>query len=206
MAEGDVTGRRHGREEAVAKSEADVERAQAAQLPDDDVVGILLTQHARIRDLFAEVRTTAGEQQKHAFDELRALLAVHEAAEELVMRPVTIKADRKMALARNHEESEGTRALAALEKMDMRSPEFDRVLAEFEQAVSEHARHEEDEEFPRVRAARSEDQLVGMGRRLRTAEVFAPTHPHPSTAGSPLARWAVSPIAAIIDRTRDAIH
>ncbi|KLL10642.1 MULTISPECIES: hemerythrin domain-containing protein [Protofrankia] len=187
-------------------SEAEAERARAAQLPDDDVVGVLLLQHARIRDLFADVRSTTGEHKRQAFDELRALLAVHETAEEMVLRPVTAKIDRAVAEARNREEDEATRVLKTLEKMDVNSGEFDRKLAEFEQAVAGHAEHEESEEFPRVRAARTEDQLEHMGRRLRTAEKIAPTHPHPSTAGSPAAQWTVGPVASIIDRARDAVR
>lgn len=190
----------------MAMSEAEVERAHAAQLPDDDVVGVLLRQHARVRDLFADIQSTTGEHKKQAFDELRALLAVHETAEEMVLRPVTAEADRTVAEARNREEDEATQVLRVLEKMDVNSSEFDRLLAEFEKAVSDHAEHEESEEFPRIRAARTEDQLEHMGRRLRTAEKIAPTHPHPSTAGSPAAQWTIGPVASIIDRVRDAVR
>ncbi|MCK9901561.1 hemerythrin [Parafrankia colletiae] len=190
----------------MAMSEAEVERARAAQLPDDDVVGVLLRQHARVRDLFADVQSTTGEHRKQAFDELRALLAVHETAEEMVLRPVTAEADRTVAEARNREEDEAAQVLRVLEKMDVNSAEFDRRLAEFEKTVSDHAEHEESEEFPRIRAARTEDQLEHMGRRLRTAEKIAPTHPHPSTAGSPAAQWTIGPVASIIDRVRDAVR
>jgi hypothetical protein len=44
-----------------------------------------------------------------------------------------------------------------------------------------------------------------MGKVLRAAEKTAPTHPHPSTAGSPIAQWMVGPWASVIDRARDAI-
>ncbi|ADP84490.1 hemerythrin domain-containing protein [Pseudofrankia inefficax] len=187
-------------------SDADVERARAAVLPEDDVVGMLLNQHARIRDLFAEVRTESGQHKQHAFDELRALLAVHETAEEMIVRPVTTQVDKSVADARDHEEDEAGHVLRALEKMDVNSAEFDRELAEFEQAVSHHAEHEESEEFPRVRGVRNEEELEKMGRRLRTAEKIAPTHPHPSTAGSTAAQWTVGPIVSIIDRVRDAVR
>jgi hypothetical protein len=187
-------------------SDAAIERARAAQLPDDDVVGVLLNQHARIRDLFGEVRTQTGEHKKAAFDELRALLAVHETAEEMIVRPVTTQVDKDVAAARDHEEDEASRVLRMLEKMEVSSPEFERALAEFERAVAEHAEHEESEEFPRVRGARSEEQLETLGRRLRSAEKIAPTHPHPSIAGSTMAQWTVGPIASIVDRVRDAVR
>ncbi|SNQ47129.1 Hemerythrin [Frankia canadensis] len=190
----------------MTRTEADAERAAAAGLPEDDVVGILLTQHARIRDLFAEVRTATGEHKERAFDELRALLAAHETAEEMIVRPVSRQSDRQLAEACNEEEHKATKMLSRLEKMDVHSDDFAFELARFEQSVSEHAEHEEREEFPRLRAARQEEQLETMGRRLRTAERFAPTHPHASTAGSTTAQWTVGPIASIIDRVRDAVR
>ncbi|MEV7678532.1 hemerythrin domain-containing protein [Streptomyces sp. NPDC088341] len=187
-------------------NEADKERRMAAEMPKDDVVAILLRQHARIRDLFAEVKKARGEAKQQAFDELRALLAVHETAEEMIVRPVAKQtAGKEEADARNQEEKEANKVLARLEKMDVADPRFDAQLADFERAVVEHATHEEREEFPAVRGGRSEDQLRDMGRRLRAAEKIAPTRPHPAVAGSPLAQWTVGPFASLVDRTRDAI-
>lgn len=188
-------------------SDANTERRLAAQLPEGDVVGTLLEQHARIRDLFAEVKSTEGDHKRQAFDELRALLAVHETAEEMIIRPVAREtAGKQEADARNHEEEEANKVLAALEKMDVASTEFDTRLAEFERAVVDHAEHEENEEFPAVHEGRTEDQLKRMGTTLRAAEKIAPTHPHPAAAGSSAAQWTVGPFASLVDRTRDAIN
>jgi hemerythrin superfamily protein len=171
-----------------------------------DVIDILLTQHGRVRELFSEVKSTDGEHKKQVFDELRALLAVHETAEEMILRPVSAKvAGSEIAEARNEEESEANKVLAALEKMDVASADFDRQLAEFEKAVNLHAENEESQEFPRVREGIDADQRAKMGAALVAVESFAPTHPHPSTAGSPAAQWAVGPFASIVDRTKDAL-
>ncbi len=188
-------------------SKADEERAQAAKLPADDVVGILLQQHARIRDLFEDVKSADGEHKQQAFDELRAVLAVHETAEEMIVRPVASDtAGSAEADARNREEAEANKVLARLEAMDIQNPQFDVLLAKFEKAVSEHADKEEREEFPAVHHGRTEEQLVRMGKQLRAAESIAPTHPHPMVAGSPAAQWTVGPLASLVDRTKDAIH
>ncbi|QIZ39755.1 hypothetical protein FDZ84_24330 [Saccharopolyspora sp. ASAGF58] len=99
---------------------AQTERQEAARLP--DVVRVLLEQHARIRGLFAEVKNAQGEQKRNRFDELRALLAVHETAEELVLRPIAKKtAGDAEAEARNYEEEEANQVLAEHEKMDVNS-------------------------------------------------------------------------------------
>jgi hemerythrin superfamily protein len=188
-------------------SEAQSDRDRAAHLPEGDVVAVLLKQHADIRELFARVKSAQGEAKKQPFDQLRTLLAVHETAEEMIVRPVAVDtAGKKEAAARNEEEKEANKVLAKLEKMNVASPEFAAELAEFERAVLAHAENEEREEFPALRAGRTEEQLKTMGKRLRAAERMAPTHPHPATAGSPKAQWMVGPFASIVDRARDAIR
>jgi hemerythrin superfamily protein len=182
------------------------DRAKAAKLPEGDVIRILLEQHARIRDLFADVKSAEGEHKQQAFDELRALLAVHETAEEMVLRPATSKAGgSEVADARNEEESEANEVLKELEKLEATSPDFDAKLAAFEKDVDEHAEKEEHEEFPLILSKCSEDERQSMGKQLLAVEKIAPTHPHPSTAGSTGAQWAVGPFASIVDRTRDAL-
>lgn len=188
-------------------SSATVERAQAARLPDGDVVAVLLTQHARIRDLFGAVRDAAGEQRKEAFDELRALLAVHEVAEETVVRPVAEQsAGEREVAARNHEEADAAEVLKRLEAMDVDSAEFSSTLAEFEKAVGDHADHEEAEEFPALLRDCTHERRQAMGGRLRTIERLAPTHPHPTAAGKPAVLALTGPFAAMTDKLRDALR
>lgn len=187
-------------------SSAEAERNAAAALPSGDVVGLLLEQHARIRGLFAEITMVDADGRKRAFDDLRALLAVHEAAEELIVRPVAEKtAGKQEAQDRNEEEKEAARILRQLEQMDVASPEFLRTVAEFEQAVGTHADHEEQEEFPAIIAQCTVVQRRTMGDRLRKAEHLAPTHPHPTAAGNPTALKLTGPFAAMVDRARDVI-
>ncbi|GAA2113426.1 hemerythrin domain-containing protein [Kitasatospora saccharophila] len=171
----------------------------------EDVVDVLLAQHQRIRGLFADVRAARGEHKQQAFDELRALLAVHETGEELVVRPAAARtAGKAEASARNEEEAEANRALLELEKLDVTSPGFDAELAAFQQAVEAHAQHEEKEEFPALLAFCDPEQRRAMGRRLLAAERIAPTHPHPGTAGKPVLQWTVGPFASLLDRAKDA--
>lgn len=187
-------------------SETDGSAREAVEQPQGDLIEILIEQHTRIRELFWHVKGAEGEHKQQAFDELRALLAAHETGEEMVLRPVSSKdAGSEVADARNQEEEDANRLLAELESMDTTSAEFDQVFATLEQAVLDHAEHEEREEFPPVREREDRDRLVSMGKLLRAAEKIAPTHPHPSSAGSPAAQWTVGPFASLVDRARDAI-
>ncbi|WP_310962560.1 hemerythrin domain-containing protein [Nocardioides terrisoli] len=189
-------------------STAAEERARAAELPEGDVIRILLEQHARIRDLFAEVQSATDAQHKsETFDELRALLAMHETAEEMVLRPVSSQsAGKEVTDARNEEEAEANKVLVELEKLDVSSPDFDHQLAEFEKSVSDHAEAEETQEFPEVLSSADEKARVRMGTMLTTAEKTAPTHPHPSAAGSPTAQWIAGPFASLLDHAKDALQ
>jgi hemerythrin superfamily protein len=187
-------------------STAAKERSEAAQLPDDDIIGILLSQHARIRDLFDDLSTAQGDAKKEKFEELRALLAVHETAEEMILRPVAKQeVGEQEVQARNNEEAEANKVLAALEKMDINGAQFDTKLGELQQSVSVHAENEENEEFPAIRQNCSTEQRQKMGKRLLAAEKTAPTHPHPTAAGSPAAQWTAGPFASLLDRAKDAL-
>lgn len=186
--------------------DANEDRAKAAALPEGDVIRVLLEQHAQIRDLFSAVKSGTGEDKQHAFDSLRALLAVHETAEELVLRPVTEKiGGQRIADARNGEEKEANEVLAELEKMSVEDPAFAAKLASFEKSVDEHAEAEENEEFSQILAQCDEEQRQSLGSKIKLVEGMAPTHPHPSVAGNRNAQLLTGPFAAMVDRVRDAL-
>ncbi|WP_406262076.1 hemerythrin domain-containing protein [Actinacidiphila glaucinigra] len=188
-------------------SNAKTEREQADELPGGDVIRILLQQHAHIRDLFSNVKNTRGDDRRQWFDELRATLAVHETAEELILRPVAKRtAGEAEVEERNREEKAASAALAELEKMDVDSAEFATEFNYFEQAVLAHAEREERQEFPAVREGCDRDQLRTMGFHLQSILSLAPTHPHPKVAGSATAQWMTGPFTALLDRVKDAMR
>lgn len=171
------------------------------------VIQILLDQHNLIKELFSLVESSEGEARQEEFDHLRALLAVHETAEEEVLRPVTrsvVPQGDAVADARVAEENEAKEVLAELEKLGADSPDFLPKFRSFKQAVLAHAVHEESEEFPAVQAAKSPEELEKLGKRIRMAEKMAPTHPHPSVK-STTANYLIGPFAAMLDRVRDAM-
>ncbi|MFJ3582012.1 Rieske 2Fe-2S domain-containing protein [Streptomyces sp. NPDC090127] len=196
-----------GRLEARLPARPRTGEGPATEASEDDILEQLLRQHARIRRLFAQTLAADGETKRRSFDELRGLLAVHEAAEEMVLRPVAERvAGKDEVEARNAEESRANEALAELEGLDVHSEAFDTRLVAFQRAVEDHARHEEREEFPAIRARCDIEDRRSMGRRLRMAERMAPTHPHPTAAGSTAAQWTAGPFTALMDRARDAFR
>lgn len=181
------------------------ERRLAATLPEGDVIAVLLEQHARIRELFDEIERTydTGERTR-VFDELRRLLAVHEAAEEMVLRPVSrrVAADGVVE-ARNREESDAARVLQALEQLDVTDPQWEPGVHALRQEVEEHADAEEREEFNAVIDRVGDAERRALGLTLQAVEKVAPTHPHPEVAGSSTAQLVAGPFASMLDRAKD---
>src|SRR4051812_47146286 len=182
------------------KIEIDTSRATG------DLVDQLLEQHELVRRAINDVAgTTTAQSRQESFDALRELLARHETAEEMIVRPLTrdIRAGEPVAEARMEEENESKNVLRQLEKLDIDSVEFARTFEGFAKSVLEHAIAEETYEFPLLRQLDA-DKLRKAEEQFLLAEKTAPTHPHPS-ARSTAMNFVAGPFAAVADRARDAV-
>jgi hemerythrin superfamily protein len=171
----------------------------------DDVIGFLLSQHRQVESLLEEVSRGAGTARQQAFDELREMLARHETAEEMILRPLTKKVPGGESIAdeRFAEENESKVQLAELEKLDVDSAEFTSQFETFRTAVLAHAQAEERLEFPALRQNTEEETLRKAKGKLEKAEAMAPTHPHP-TAKNNAMNYVAGPFASMLDRAKDA--
>jgi hemerythrin superfamily protein len=174
----------------------------------NDVVSFLKDQHRRAEALFAKVASTSGREREDAFRELRRLLVVHETAEEEIVHPAarSVLANGDAVIgARLREENEGKKMLAALEKLDLASPEFDAQLRGLEAAIVAHGRAEEREEFDALADKLDPQRLARMRKAVELAEAIAPTHPHPGVE-SAIGNMLLGPFIAMVDRARDAME
>lgn len=170
-------------------------------------IEFLLGQHQQVTDLLEAVESGPAATRQESFDRLRELLAVHETAEELILRPITrhnVPGGEEIADARIGEENQAKDVLAKLEKLEANSTDFITLFAGFAQDVRKHAHNEETYEFPLVQEHQDPQALAAMGEHLEKAEKMAPTHPHPS-ARSTTANLVLGPFAAMVDKVRDAL-
>ena len=104
-----------------------------------------------------------------AFESLKTLIKAHESAEQRVVRPLTRKARYEAAAtARNAEEEEAEKVLAELSGMGADDPGFGWMF-EMMTGVADHARHEEQEEFPMIVASWTAEQRIQLGRDFLAA-------------------------------------
>ncbi|MFE9676711.1 hemerythrin domain-containing protein [Streptomyces sp. NPDC006259] len=176
--------------------------------PDTDVVALLMRQHGDIRNLFDEVEAATGDARQEAFRRLVRLLAVHETAEEEIVHPFVrrnVTGGEDVVEARLAEERSAKETLSALDDMDTNDPKFMPQLLALRADVQEHARAEERYEFIHIRRSADTSTLASLAKGVKAAEAMAPTRPHPGVE-SAKANVALGPVAALMDRTRDAVR
>ncbi|MFE6483798.1 hemerythrin domain-containing protein [Streptomyces sp. NPDC057757] len=176
--------------------------------PDTDVVSLLTRQHGDIRNLFDEVEAASGPERRDAFHRLVRLLAVHETAEEEIVHPFvrrSLASGERVVDDRLAEERAAKETLAELDDYDTDDPKFLPQLLRLRTDVQEHARAEERYEFPHIRRSADHAKLASMAKAVKAAEAMAPTRPHPGIE-SAAANMALGPVAALIDRTKDAVR
>jgi hemerythrin superfamily protein len=172
-----------------------------------DLLDEVLEDHDEIKKLFAKVEASTGDAKRDAFEDLVRKLAVHETAEQEVVHPLLRNAGgEEIVEKRLTEEKEGEKMLAELLKMGTGDPTFDRTFATLRGAVLEHADHEQEQEHPKIREKVDEERLRKLAKVFRTAELAAPTRPHPLGPTSAAGNLAVGPVVAIMDRARDAVR
>jgi hemerythrin superfamily protein len=185
----------------------DYRRMAHELLNENDVVDLLLRQHGLIAELLDEVEKSVGAGRADAFQRLVRLLAVHETAEEEIVHPYArLKLPNGHAVVdrRLDEERQGKLLLAHLEQLGTGHPDFTNKLRALRATVMAHARAEERDEFPLLRAMTNEAERRAMAAGVKAAEAMAPTHPHPGVESATM-NFLLGPPAAIIDRTRDLI-
>lgn len=171
-----------------------------------DVVALLEAQHRAIKKGFVRA-LVPGPGRQRRFDELRSLLAVHEAAEEAHVHPAARKLNGQVAKGiakRLAEERSAKQLLRDLEGTGVHAPAFTMKLARLGAAVVRHARQEEREEFAALRREVSPLRRRMLGAESMMTQMLAPTRPHPKV-NSQLANKLSAPLIGPLDRARDLV-
>jgi hypothetical protein len=145
-------------------------------MPDTgDIVDVLLEQHEVVKHLFIKVQGAWGDDKKKFFDELVEMLETHEKGEQetihVAMRDTVTDGDA-IAEARVEEEKHAEQALAELTAIGVEHPDFEGKFESFHKAVLDHATHEEEDEFPRLRQWVTAERLHMMADELRSIQAL----------------------------------
>lgn len=174
-----------------------------------NLVPLLRAEHEHIKTLFGTLSRASAHRRPEAFCELTNELVRHEVAEETIVFPVArqqVGNGERLVDARIKEQSEAEELLAQIERGGTEGQRFEELVAKLEQAVLLHAETEEQLVFEPLEAALDPDRSKDLAKLYEAAKAIAPTHPHPHLPDTPPGNLVAGPVAAILDRARDAMH
>ena len=174
-----------------------------------ELVALLLADHEEAKRLLERFTNLPASQRDEAFCEVTYELVRHEVAEEEVVYPTLrryVDGGDDIADMRIAEQAQAEQLLADMEKAGVESPEFASMFSKLRTDVLAHAEAEERAVFPELATNVGADELRHLGQRYERAKRAAPTHPHPHAPDTPPGNLVMGPVAAVIDRVRDAVR
>lgn len=176
-----------------------------------DAITLLKEDHRTVESLFRRyesLQEPSTEERERLVHDIIRELSVHAAIEEQVLYPEARRAlpeGESLAEEALDEHAEAEEVLAELDDMEPSDAGFDLRVRGLIADVRHHVAEEENEMFPKLRASLSTDELEDMGRKLERAKSMAPTRPHPHAPSTPPGNLVAGPMAAVVDRVRDAV-
>ncbi|MER5451703.1 hemerythrin domain-containing protein [Streptomyces sp. NPDC002766] len=175
-----------------------------------NVIDELMTDHREVEEIFGRIEAlpTGHKDRKVYADQATMELIRHSVAEEEYLYPAVrehVAGGNAIADKEIEDHSEAEQIMKDLESCEADHGEFDRLIGKLMTEVRSHIADEEENLFPKLRAACAPEALDKLGDKIRQAKKMAPTRPHPSAPDTPPANKLLAPGAGLVDRLRDAL-
>jgi hemerythrin superfamily protein len=176
-----------------------------------NAIALLKADHRMIQALFDKLDKLEGKGRDKAkralVEKLVRELSVHSAIEEEIFYPAVkmrIPGCAEEILKSLEEHGVMKWELYAISSIEPDDDRYDAKLAVLRDSTLHHIEEEENELFPRVKAAFDLTKLNQLGTALERAKKTAPTRPQPRAPDEPPANFVANLGAGVVDRARDA--
>ncbi|MER6531853.1 hemerythrin domain-containing protein [Streptomyces sp. NPDC001508] len=175
-----------------------------------NVIDELTTDHREVEEIFGKIEALApGDKNRKAYaDQATMELVRHSVAEEAYLYPAVrehIAGGDALADKELEDHAKAEQIMKDLEGVEAEDAEFDRLVGALMSEIRAHVTDEEQNLFPKLRAACPADALNDLGDKVRQAKKIAPTRPHPAAPDKPPVNKLLAPGAGLVDRLRDAL-
>ncbi|MFD7406236.1 hemerythrin domain-containing protein [Streptomyces sp. NPDC059866] len=175
-----------------------------------NVIDELVTDHREVEELFGRIEglPPGDKDRKLHADQVTMELVRHSVAEEAYLYPAVrehVPDGNALADKEIEDHSRAEQLMKDLESCDADDPEFNRLIGLLMSEIRTHVADEEQNLFPKLRAACSPQALDDLGDKVRQAKMLAPTRPHPSAPDTPPLNKLLAPGTGLVDRLRDAL-
>ena len=175
-----------------------------------DVTQILTQDHQDMIDLIGQIEGTPDvDRRRDLADTVIAEVMRHAVAEEMYVYPAIEEHVPNGAEEVRHDKEEHdeiVQVMKGMEDVEASDPKFMELVRHLEELIRHHAKDEEGDQFPKLRAHLPPEKLIDIGRQVQKAKELAPTRPHPSAPHSELFHKMVGPGVGMIDRLRDRLE
>src|SRR4051794_6380764 len=167
---------------------------------------LLKQDHGNVQALFERfehLNESDLAEKRQVVDKIIEHLSIHAGIEEEVFYPAVQAAipDQNDEIFEALEEHHVAKlSLWEIEKLPPGNPRFDAKVKVMIESVRHHIEEEENELFPRVRKALSNEQLEELGETLDKARPTAPARPHPFQPDQPPLNQLLGLPIAVLDR------
>jgi hemerythrin superfamily protein len=174
-----------------------------------DVLDLLMQEHREVEALLDQIsQPEQNPDSRDIADRVIAMLVKHSVAEEMYVYPVMAEYLENGPEEVDHDKGEHQELEELLKQLEGLSPEedgFAQCVSRIQAVLADHISDEEDEQFPKLRAAVPAEKLQELRGKVEMAEKVAPTRPHPEAPHSELFHKIVGPGVGMVDRLRDAL-
>lgn len=179
-----------------------------------DVFHVLAADHDRIFALADQLTGSKSvppdkpKERKAIADELVMELSRHEVVEEMLFWPVVrerLDSGAEMCQIALDQEKNGKRVLNEIVHVAPGNEEFDTLAHTVAASLREHISYEQNIVWPKLRLNLSDEDAARLGQEIEDAKRVAPTRPHPHVPADPGLLKTVAPVAAVLDRARNAV-
>ncbi|MEW2304730.1 hemerythrin domain-containing protein [Streptomyces sp. NPDC006655] len=175
-----------------------------------NVIDELVTDHREVEEIFGKIEALPpGDKNRKIYaDQATMELVRHSVAEEAYLYPAVrehVEGGEALADKELEDHAKAEQIMKDLESCEPDDARFDTLMNSLMSEIRMHVEDEEQNLFPRLRAACSEDALNELGDKVRQAKKTAPTRPHPAAPDKPPANKMLAPGAGLVDRLRDAL-
>lgn len=149
---------------------------------------------------------------RHVNSIIRAL-TIHSVSEEMAVYPAVerhLPNGKEEATELRAEHLEVKKDLQRADFMPIDDANFDPLFTKIFKEFREHAKREEDHDFPALRKMMSSEEAVKLGQDYSNARSMSPTHPHPAAPDKgglmeKAAAMASIPLDKMIDAQREFV-
>jgi hemerythrin superfamily protein len=176
-----------------------------------DAIQFILRDHRELERLFKEFeraeRAEAPDRQRDTVRELIRALSVHAVIEEQFVYPALRRAGADTGVLDALEEHHAVKlTLSELETLPATHSRYAAKVRLLAENVRRHVTEEEAELLPLLERALDDGQRSALGDSLDAAKRAAPTRPHPAAPDTPPGNFIAGAVAAVYDRSRDALR